>query len=1040
MSPVPAGAGREAPPGIGARRQPRRQRVAGQQRPGGLLEAKLEIPRPGFRVLPRARLTRLLEDATRHRVTLLSAPPGSGKTIACALWAQNHQSNPRSGWLSVDRADNDPARFRSYLLAALRRAEVSPPAVFSDAEASPLEDFPLLLAEAAGQFTEPVVLVLDDVHELTGDVVVGWLDKLMRYAPPRLVFVLSGRRAPQLRLARLRLSGDLADIGAGALACTRDEADAYFRMHGVQPSPADLDELLRHTEGWMAGLRLAALRTQARPAGHGIAGIAGDDPIVSDYLRDEILAGHDARTRAFLLRTSIVRELTGDLADAVTNTAGSAWFLDRLNRQNILAGNFDGTRAWYRHQPLLRELLLAELRREMPEEIPVLLRRATRWYAQQEMPVEALRSSIGAGDLNLAAQVLADSDIRILMERGPAELDQVLSPVPADSAAAYPAFGAAWAASRLWSDDPGGAQAHLKAAENAIGRAGRRMRPVVESKLTALRVMQASGMPDASPDVLTRASSDAEEMARGACAPAGHNALGLLWWAIAVAHLHRSDLPRASHALRLAERQLYAGGFPALRARARAWWAVCQAGQGKLTDAARVAAEALNADGPGALATRNIARLALAIVNLMRDQPAAACRLLDEINCQGHACLPGEPPVATPAMVIRTRALIGRSDIVAARAALSQLEEVAGRSAPAAAGPITSLQGELALRSGDKDLRREVIAKLTSGASPVTPGGHLILSWLCIAESDPDRALTAAESCVAVCDDGAKLHERISALLAAAVAHRRLKDTQRATDLLEQALLLAEPEEMYRPFLDGGTAARSVLTVLVTPTSRSAGFARKLLQRFDAQPPVPPAALDGGIPALSGTELTVLRFLPSHLTNQEIGEALCVSLNTVKTHLRSIYRKLGARSRREAITLARHHNLITLTRCQQIPRWPAASGPRTCCAPRCCTASRCRERHPASGSAPPPAPDLCWPRCTAPSNTRAPAPSSARSANIWTMSTTRAVSGLAVMSPKPTVVKTVTLKYRVSVRVSGWVKLAAEARSIRKYVEANSSR
>ena len=877
----------------------------------GLLEAKLDIPQLGFRVLHRARLTRLLDDTTRHRVTLLSAPPGSGKTLACALWAQDHQGNPRSGWLDLDRADNDPARFRSYLLAALRRAQVSSPAVLSDAEASPPEDFPLLLAEAAEQFTQPVVLVLDDVHELTGDVVVGWLDKLMRCAPPRLVFVLSGRRAPQLQLARLRLSGDLAYIGAGALACTRAEADAYLRMHGVQASPADLDELLRHTEGWMAGLRLVALRTQAQPAGHGIAGIAGDDPIVSDYLRDEILADHDARTRAFLLRTSITQELTRDLADAVTNRAGSARFLDRLNRQNILDRNFDGTRAWYHHQPLLRELLLAELRREMPEEIPVLLRRATRWYAQQEMPVEALRSSIDAQDLNLAAQVLAESDISILMERGPAELEQVLAPVPPDAAAAHPAFGAAWAASRLWSHDLDGAEMHLKTAENAIDRAGRRLRPVIESKLTALRLMQASSVPDASPDVLTRASSDAEEMARGACAAAGHKAAGLLWWTIAVAHLHRSDLPRASQALGLAERELYAGVFPALRARARAWWAVCQAWQGKLSDAARVAAEALNADGPGAVATHNIARLALAAVSLMRDQPAAVFRLLDEINYRDHASLPGEPPVVTWAMVTRSRTLIGRSDIAAARAALSQLEEVAGRSAPAAAGLITSLQGELALRSGDNGLRREVIAKLTSGASPVTPGDQLILSWLCIAGNDFDRALTAAESCLASWDGGAKLHEMISALLAAAVAHRRLKDTRRATDLLERALLLAEPEEMYRPFLVGGTAVRSVLTVLVKPTSRSAGFARKLLQRFDAQPPVPPAALDDAIPALSDTELTVLRFLPSHLTNQDISEALFVSVNTVKTHLRSIYCKLGARSRREAIALARHHDLVS---------------------------------------------------------------------------------------------------------------------------------
>ena len=875
-----------------------------------MLQAKLGMPQPTFPVLHRVRLTRLLDDTTRHRVTLLCAPAGSGKTTACALWAQSHQGAPGVGWLSLDRADNDPGRFRSYLLAALRRAEVSPQGAFSDAEASSYDDFPLLLAEAAEQFTKPIVLILDDVHELTGGIVLDWLDKLMRCSPPRLVFVLSGRHPPPLQLARLRLSGGLADIDAEALACTRDEADAYFRMLGAQADPADLDELLRHTEGWMAGLRLTALRTQAQHAEHSIAGIAEEDPIVADYLRDEILAGHDERTRAFLLRTSIAPKLTPDLTDALTNTTDGAWFLDHLNRQNSLIGDFGGSQAWYRHHPLLRKLLLAELRREMPEEIPVLLRRAARWYAQQEMPVEALRTAIEAPDLHLAAQVLADSDIPILMSRGPEELEQTLRRVPADAAATDPAFGAAWAASRLWNGDQDGARKHFAVAEHAIGHAGRPMRRIVEAKLTALHVMDGCSAPYASPDMLTRASSDAEELARSACAPAEYKALGLLWWAIGVAHLRRSELPRACHVLQLAENELGAGAFASLQARARAWRAFCLAWQGDLTDAERVAAEALNADEPAAPATRNIARLTLAIVNLMRDEPAAVHQLLDQIDYQDHAFLPGEPPVATEAMVIRTRTLIARSNLATARAALSQLQEGFGRFTPAKADIITSLQGELAVRSGDGGLRRGIIAKLTEGTGPATPGDQLVLSWLSIAENNLDRALTAAESCLAAQADGAKLHERISALLAAAVAHRRLKNTQRAIDLLEQALLLAEPEDMYRPFLEGGPAARAVLTVLVEPASRSAGFSRKILQRFDAQPAVLPTASCGAIPALSDSELTVLRFLPSRLSNQEISEALFVSINTVKTHLRSIYRKLGVGSRREAVALAHHTGLV----------------------------------------------------------------------------------------------------------------------------------
>jgi LuxR family transcriptional regulator, maltose regulon positive regulatory protein len=888
----------------------RREHTGGLEQPGGLLEAKLGIPRPAFPILPRARLTHLLDGTTGHRVTLLCAPAGSGKTTACAAWAHRREGRPRIGWLSLDRADNDPGRFRSYLLASLRGAGISSQESLRGAELASHDDFALMVAKAAERFSEPVVLILDNIHELTGDVVLDWLKKLVRYAPPGLSFVLSGRRTPPLQLARLRVSGDLADIDAEALACTRAEAAAYFSLLGIPAGPAGLDEVLRQTEGWMAGLRLAAIGTQTWPVDHRNAGIAGNGPLVADYLRDEILADHDARTRAFLLRASVTPKLTGDLADAVTNTVGAARLLDRLNRQNSLVYRSGPGRAWYRFHPLLRGLLLAELRREIPEEIPVLLQRAAGWYAQHGMPAEAVKASVDAQGFVFAAQVLAENDIDILMSRGPAELEHMLAHVPPD-AAADPAFSAARAAGRLWSGDPDGARVYLEAAENALGHAAGPAQAIVRSKLIALRVMHASTQQCTSPDMLAQARAGARQMGHGAGVPAQHKALGMLWWALGVAHTRRSELPSARNALRLAERELRTAGLPVLQARTRAWWSLCAAWQGALGDAARAAAEVLNTDEPAALATRHIALLALALVNLMRDELAVAHRLLDQIEYQDHVPIPGEPPVVTSARVVRTRTFIGQGDIAAARASLAKLEAGSGPFTPAVAGFIASLQGELAVQSGARELRRDVIAKLTEGGGPSTPGGNLILSWLSIADDNPGRALRAAERCLAVRADDAKLHDRVSALLAAAVACRRLKRTGRATGLLEQALLLAEPEEMYRPFLDGGLPARSVLTVLVQPASRGARFAHKVLRRFDIQPPGLPALPDGAIPALSHSELSVLRLLPSDLTNEEIGEALFLSVNTIKTHLRNIYRKLGARSRREAAALARYHGLVS---------------------------------------------------------------------------------------------------------------------------------
>ena len=885
--------------------------VRGEAANSSLLEAKLAVPRPVFRLLRRPRLASLLDLTTQHRVTLVCAPAGSGKTTSCASWAQSRFDTTRIAWLSLDRSDNDPAGFRAYLLAALVRAEPALQDTASAMAEAPAADFPMPLIKAAERFTEPLIVILDDVHELSGPQVLGWLDQLVRYAPPMLRLILAGRRPPPLPLARLRVSGELADIDTAALACTPEEAESYFALLGLHVSQADRDELLRHTQGWMAGIRLAALRARARSDGTGVTDIAGDDPIVTDYLRDEVLTGQDPQTRVFLLRTSIVENLTGKLADALTSSADGARRLDRLSRENSFVGALDSERTWYRYHPLLRELLLADLRREMPHEIPVLLRRAARWYSQHGKGVEALRSCVEAEDWDYAAQVLAASDIAILLTHGPAELEQTLAPIPPELAVDDIAVAAAWAAARLWRDDPDGAQAHLKAAEVVLDRAATPIRRVMDAKLTALTVVQANSRGGADPGLLARAWAQAEQAGRSAGSQAEHRAAGILWWALGVAKMRGSQLPEARHALSAADRELGAGDFTQLQARARAWWALAEAWQGNLTAAQAAAAAALNAEPVAATATRHVACLALALVALMRDELTAAHRLLDQINFAKHIAIPGEPSIASAAGLMRARTLIAQGDTTRARILMMQLGRESSDESPSITDVTSSFEGEIALRSGDAELGRKVIARLTvDEAGPSLASDRLKLAWLLLAAADPQGAVAAAEPCIEAAADDVKLHERIGALLVCAVAHRRLKAPERAAALLEQALLLAEPENAFRPFVDGGPTVRSVLTVLIPPMSRSAGFAGKVLQRLDAQLPLGSCAPEHDALPLSESELAVLRFLPSHLTNEEIGEALFLSVNTVKTHLRSAYRKLGVRSRREAIALARHRGLV----------------------------------------------------------------------------------------------------------------------------------
>ena len=916
----------------------------GQQRPR-FLEGKLQIPQPRFPVLRRRRISGLLDQATRNRVTLVSGPAGAGKTMACATWAAAPAQARRVVWLSLD-ADDQQAWFWAYVCAGLARLRPIPAESLRSLEDASPDGFPLRLVEAAQTFTEPVILVLDDIHELTDEAVLAGIDLLIRHAPPTLRLVLSARQPPALQLARLRVSGELADIGGHDLACTSDEADAYFSMLGLDADPAARDALLRRTQGWMAGLRLAAMAARSDPEpGATITDLAGDEPIVTDYLWDEVLVKQAPATRMFLLRTCIAAQVTGDLADALTGQSGSARTLDRLSRENSFVDVVDRERGEYAYHPLLRQVLIAELHREIPHEIPVLLRRAARWYAGHDQPIASVRCAAEAQDWDYAAQTLAEAGAGVASPGSTADLEGVLSLFPADRSADDPAVAAAWAAARLWDGDRDGASAYLDSGERALRRAVPAMQRIMEPTLAALRVMLAGGRTDPDPALLAGARSLAERAQAAAATQPEHRAVGLLWFAVGVARLRRWEIQQARHALRHADRQLAAGNLTGLQARARAWRALAEAWYGDLTAARRSAADvlarrgvadsglaearaelgawgagasgacadaggAIGADRAGKAQAAELAALAQALVSLRRDDLSTAQRLLERIDPQLTGQFPGEPSVSAVAALIRARVLLADGDATAATAQLARLRETWGPAHPALADVLTIAEGEVALRIGSTGRARAVLLLVEEGEHFDRADGRLLRGGLLIAEGDFKTALEAAEPCLDGAADGVTLQERISGLLIAAVAQRRLGSSDEAAGLLEQALALAEPDGAYRAFLDGGAAVRSAMTVLIPPTSRHAGFAGRILERFDAQASHPAGPADTVSVPLTDSERAVLRFLPSHMTNEEISQALFLSINTVKTHLRSAYRKLGVSSRREAIARGRRLGLL----------------------------------------------------------------------------------------------------------------------------------
>ena len=829
-----------------------------------LLETKLFLPRPRSGVVLRPRLRERLQQGLAAKLMLVSAPAGFGKTTLLVDWMAAVSASPgadiSTAWVSLDASDNDPATFWTYLIAALRTVapDVGAEALGLLQEPQP-PSIQLVLTTLLNDFGAAeveVVLVLDDYHVIDSLEVQTGMAFLLDHLPPRLHLVIASRADPALPLSRLRARGDLIEVRASDLRFTPDEAASYLNdAMGLQLTPDDVTSLEERTEGWIAALQLAALSLTGRDdVASFIAGFAGDDRYVVDYLVEEVLQRQPEDIQNFLLQTSVLDRMTGSLCDALTGQDGGRAVLEALDRDNLFLVPLDDRRQWYRYHHLFADVLQARLLDEQPGRIGDLHRLASSWFQEHGDPAEAIRHAVAGGDFGSAAALMElqmptlqrdrrETTIRSWLEGLPDEVLRVRPVLCNDLAGARLSTGTIEGVDELLDD----AERWLDATEGQHGPPAdmvvvdqdefRRLPARVAVHRAGLALVR--GDVDATVAFARRALDlvvEDDHLARGAASALR----GLAAWTtgdLEVAHASYAaclvDFERIGHvsdvlgcSLGLADMQM---------------------AQGRLRAAQRTFEYALElASRHGSRVLRGTVDMHVGMAALHRefgDLAAARHDLTRSSDLGEHV---GLPQNAYRSRVVMAQVCEAEGDLEAAVDLLDEAERRYEGDFSPNVRPVPALRARVWIRQGRLDDALAWVSRqglsVTDDLSYLHEYEHVTLARALVAEytqegheSSLDQALGLLGHLLQAAQEGRRNGSVIDIRLAEALAHQSRGDMSRALAALDEALGLAEPEGYARTFLDEGAPMAALLTAAADRGSTSP-YVRRLRAALGVTP------------------------------------------------------------------------------------------------------------------------------------------------------------------------------------------------------------